>query len=87
MNNKTYTPKQAAVQIKKMNKTIADIEDKMRPEYGNDWHKNISYNQTLNKKINSLYDKIKTYIPFLNEETYDEILASDMCCSYHDFIG
>ena len=59
----------------------------MRPEFGADWYKNKMYNQTRQSEIEAINEKIRGYCKFLTEEVYNEVLASDMCCDYEDFIG
>jgi hypothetical protein len=82
---KTPTPKQAASQILKLNSTSSKIQDKFKPEYGRDWHKNAMYNKTRQKEINFISTKIEYYTSFLTEDVYNEMLASTMCCDWQEF--
>lgn len=84
---KTKTPKQAAIQILKMNATAAKIQDMFREERGADWYKNVMYNRTRQLEIDAINAKIISYISFLTKEVYDEVLACEMCCDYEDFIN
>lgn len=87
VGNKMHTPKQAAIQILKMNTTAAKIQDKFRKEYGSDWYENTMYNKTRQAEIDAISTKIQQYSLFLTEDVYNEMLACDMCCDFEDFIN
>lgn len=87
VGNKMYTPTQAASQIKKMNITAYKIGEQLENVSSKDWYKRKAKNEIREAKINEINNKIKFYTQFLNEEVYNEMLASDMCCGWEDFRG
>jgi len=87
VGNKMYTPKQAAAQILKLNASAAKIEDKKRPERGEDWYKSLLYNQTRQIEINNIQDRIQYYTSFLTEDVFNEMLSTWLCCSWEDWVG